>query len=131
MKCTMMKQILALLSWGQICIPKEPEAFTFAKMEVGHPVSRVVITRVRYMTRNMQWKIVFYMVLLSKIRYGFERKNHNKEHHMRILLAKFETTELEKMKRQDAEVWINFNNSLGMDEIMLGTEFYSWSDIPK
>ena len=38
MKCTMMKQILALLSWGQICIPKEPEAFTFAKMEVGHPV---------------------------------------------------------------------------------------------
>ena len=39
MKCTMMKQILALLSWGQICIPKEPEAFTFAKMEVGHPVS--------------------------------------------------------------------------------------------
>ena len=38
MKCTMMKQILALLSWGQICIPMEPEAFTFAKMEVGHPV---------------------------------------------------------------------------------------------
>ena len=38
MKCTMMKQILALLSWGLICIPKEPEAFTFAKMEVGHPV---------------------------------------------------------------------------------------------
>ena len=33
-----MKHILALLSWGQICIPKEPEAFTFAKMEVGHPV---------------------------------------------------------------------------------------------
>ena len=40
MKCTMMKQILALLSWGQICILKEPEAFTFAKMEVGHPVLR-------------------------------------------------------------------------------------------
>ena len=38
MKCNMMKQILALLSWGLICIPKEPEAFTFAKMEVGHPV---------------------------------------------------------------------------------------------
>ena len=35
----MMKQILALLSWGLICIPKEPEAFTFAKMEVGHPVN--------------------------------------------------------------------------------------------
>ena len=34
-----MKQILALLSWGQICILKEPEAFTFAKMEVGHPVN--------------------------------------------------------------------------------------------
>ena len=38
MKCTSMKHILALLSWGQICILKEPEAFTFAKMEVGHPV---------------------------------------------------------------------------------------------
>ena len=38
MKCTMMKRILALLSLGLICIPKEPEAFTFAKMEVGHPV---------------------------------------------------------------------------------------------
>ena len=38
MKCTMMKRILALLSWGLICIPKDPEAFTFAKMEVGHPV---------------------------------------------------------------------------------------------
>ena len=34
----MMKRILALLSLGLICIPKEPEAFTFAKMEVGHPV---------------------------------------------------------------------------------------------
>ena len=45
MKCTMMKQILALLSWGQICIPKEPEAFTFAKMEVGHPVFQVKIKR--------------------------------------------------------------------------------------
>ena len=46
MKCTMMKQILALLSWGLICIPKEPEAFTFAKMEVGHPVlcGRVIAT---------------------------------------------------------------------------------------
>ena len=33
-----MKRILALLIWGLICIPKEPEAFTFAKMEVGHPV---------------------------------------------------------------------------------------------
>ena len=41
MKCTMMKQILALLSWGQICIPKEPEAFTFAKMEVRHPVFNI------------------------------------------------------------------------------------------
>ena len=38
MKCTSMKHILALLSWGQICILKDPEAFTFAKMEVGHPV---------------------------------------------------------------------------------------------
>ena len=38
MKCTSMKHILALLSWGLICIPKEPEAITFAKMEVGHPV---------------------------------------------------------------------------------------------
>ena len=38
MKCTSMKHILALLSWGQICILKEPEAFTFTKMEVGHPV---------------------------------------------------------------------------------------------
>ena len=34
----MMKQTLALLSWGLICIPEEPEAFTFAKTEVGHPV---------------------------------------------------------------------------------------------
>ena len=33
-----MKHILALLSWGQICINNDPEAFTFAKMEVGHPV---------------------------------------------------------------------------------------------
>ena len=33
-----MKHILALLSWGLICNSKEPEAFTFAKMEVGHPV---------------------------------------------------------------------------------------------
>ena len=40
MKCTSMKHILALLSWGQICILKEPEAFTFAKMEIGHPVAR-------------------------------------------------------------------------------------------
>ena len=38
MKCTSMKHILALLSWGLICNPKEPEAFIFAKMEVGHPV---------------------------------------------------------------------------------------------
>ena len=41
MKCTNMKHILALLSWGQICILKDPEAFTFAKMEVGHPVVEV------------------------------------------------------------------------------------------
>ena len=40
MKCTSMKQILALLSWGLKCNPKEPEAFTFAKMEVGHPVCK-------------------------------------------------------------------------------------------
>ena len=38
MKCTSMKHILAFLSWGLIRNPKEPEAFTFAKMEVGHPV---------------------------------------------------------------------------------------------
>ena len=44
MKCTMMKRILALLSWGLICIPNEPEAFTFAKMEVGHPVKLSVST---------------------------------------------------------------------------------------
>ena len=36
-----MKHILALLSWGQICILEEPEAFTFAKMEVGHPVEHM------------------------------------------------------------------------------------------
>ena len=36
-----MKHILALLSWGQICILKDPGAFTFAKMEVGHPVLKM------------------------------------------------------------------------------------------
>ena len=45
MKCTMMKQILALLSWGLICIPEEPEAFAFAKIEVGHPVIGYFIWR--------------------------------------------------------------------------------------
>ena len=38
-KCTSMKHILALLSWGQIWIVYELWAFTFDKMEVGHPVS--------------------------------------------------------------------------------------------
>ena len=37
-KCTSMKHILALLSWGQIWIVYELWAFTFDKMEVGHPV---------------------------------------------------------------------------------------------
>ena len=41
MKCTSMKQILAILSWGLKRNPKEPEAFTFAKMEVGHPVDTI------------------------------------------------------------------------------------------
>ena len=51
LKCTMMKQILALLSWGLICIPKEPKAFTFAKMEVGHPV-------LWHLGANLPWKTV-------------------------------------------------------------------------
>ena len=38
-KCTSMKHILALLSWGQIWIVYELWAFTFDKMEVGHPVT--------------------------------------------------------------------------------------------
>ena len=55
MKCTMMKWILALLSWGLICIPKEPEAFTFAKMEVGHPVKSAILTDLEALNFYFLW----------------------------------------------------------------------------
>ena len=63
MKCTMMKQILALLSWCLICIPKEPEAFTFAKMEVGHPVR---LLKMPYFFAKMQI-VILPDVALSKL----------------------------------------------------------------
>ena len=39
-----MKHILALPSWGLICIPMEQEAFTFPNMEVGHPAHDIART---------------------------------------------------------------------------------------
>ena len=61
----MMKQILALLSWGLICIPKEPEAFTFAKMEVGHPVSYRAF--MYYMTMHLKKEILELKLFSQKV----------------------------------------------------------------
>ena len=83
------------------------------------------------MKAMMQWKSLFCIVTLLKNSYAFETMNDDKKLHMKRLLAKVNTEELEKLKRLDNEFNTSFKNSRGVDKMLQDNDFYFWSDIPK